>query len=107
MTGRSRRAGEGHLSRRDLLKLGLGVASGAALGEVAWPRAARGDGPPPTPIRFKPFTRELPTPGNGGIPILRPGATFTTSCAFASRNAPNKYVVHMRKARVEILPGVQ
>ena len=96
-----------HLTRRDVLKLGIGVVGAAALGDAARPRAARGDGPPPTPIRFTPFTRELPTPGNGGISILRPGATFTTACTFASGKQPNKYVVHMKKARVEIIPGVQ
>ncbi len=98
-----------HLTRRDLLKLGLGVAGAAAVGELALPGAAlaSGGGPPPTPIRFTPFTRELPTPGNGGISILKAGATFTTDCAFASGTVPNKYLVHMKRARVEIIPGVQ
>ena len=95
------------LTRRDLLKLGIGVVGAAAFGDVVRPRAARAGGPPPTPIAFTPFTRELPTLGNGGMAILKPGATFTTDCTFASGKQPNKYLVHMRKAPAEIIPGVQ
>ncbi len=50
------------LSRRELLRLGLGIVGAATLGDVARPRGARADGVPPTPIRFTPFTRELPIP---------------------------------------------
>ena len=98
--------GNFRLSRRDLLRLGLGAAGAVALGDAGRPRTARADGPPPTRIRFTPFTRELPTTGNGQIRILTPGATFATACTFASAVPPNKYVVHMKKARVEIIPGV-
>jgi FtsP/CotA-like multicopper oxidase with cupredoxin domain len=101
-----RRAEQVRLSRRELLKFGIGIAGGSVLADVARPRTARADGPPPTPIRFTPFTRELPTPGNGAIPILTPNATFATDCTFTSGKQPNKYLVHMRKAPVEIIPGV-
>jgi FtsP/CotA-like multicopper oxidase with cupredoxin domain len=106
---RRREPVESHrISRRQLLQLGLGAAGAAALGEALRGRPARADELPATPIRFTPFTRELPTPGNGGIPVLTPGAAFTTACTFAPGAArPNQYVVHMRKARVEIIPGVQ
>src|SRR5438105_8645387 len=50
------------LSRRDLWRFGIGIAGAAALGKVVGPRPAWADGPPPTPIRFTPFTRELPMP---------------------------------------------
>src|SRR2546425_2847662 len=90
------------LSRRDLVKLGFGVAGAAALGEIAGPRAARAEDPPPTPIRFTPFTRELPIP-----PTLAPAAPFATDCQFDTGVAPNFYTVLMRKAFTEIIPGVQ
>ena len=90
------------LSRRDLVKLGFGVAGAAALGEIAGPRAARAQDPPPTPIQFTPFTRELPIP-----PTLAPVAPFATDCQFDTGVAPNFYTVLMRKAFTEIIPGVQ
>jgi len=34
-------------------------------------------------------------------------APFATTCRFASSGTPNFYVVHMRKANVEIIPNVQ
>jgi FtsP/CotA-like multicopper oxidase with cupredoxin domain len=76
------------------------------LTDAGRPETARADDLPPTPIRFTPFTRELPTPGNGGIAILRPNAVFATGCTFASGKQPNEYLVHMRRAPVEIIPGV-
>jgi FtsP/CotA-like multicopper oxidase with cupredoxin domain len=94
------------LSRRDLMKLGIGIAGASVLADAGLRGTARADAPPPTPIRFTPFTRELPTPGNGGIAILRPNGTFATTCTFASGKQPNKYLVHERKAPVEIIPGL-
>jgi FtsP/CotA-like multicopper oxidase with cupredoxin domain len=94
------------LSRRDLLKLGLGVAGATALGDLALPGTARAKDLPRTPIRFTPFTRPLPIPGNG-ISVLQPEAPFTTSCQFAPGANPNFYTLTMRRAPVEIIPGVQ
>jgi FtsP/CotA-like multicopper oxidase with cupredoxin domain len=102
------------LTRRDLLKLGLGVGGSLLLGcgRAGGGRSGfSGDGSggalkkfdaPPTPIRFTPFTRPLPvqTP-------LAPGPAFATSCTFASGVTPNFYEIHERKALVEIIPGVQ
>jgi FtsP/CotA-like multicopper oxidase with cupredoxin domain len=94
------------LSRRDLLRLGIGVAGVAAVGEIARPRAAEalggGDSGPPTPIKFTPFTRELPVPVT-----LAPVAPFATTCRFTTGTAPRFYSVTMRKAFTEIIPGVQ
>jgi hypothetical protein len=91
------------LSRRDLVKLGIGIAGATAVGEIAWPRSARADGSgPPTPIRFTPFTRELPVPVT-----LAPVAPFATTCQFTTGTAPKFYRVTMKKAFTEIIPGVQ
>jgi FtsP/CotA-like multicopper oxidase with cupredoxin domain len=92
------RSGGSRLDRRDLLKLGLGTAGAAALGALAWPRPLLGDGPPPTQLRFTPFTREMPVP-----PVLSP-TTVTSSEAF--------YEVHMKPVdpnspSAEIIPNVK
>ena len=93
------------LSRRDLMKFGIGVAGVVAVGEAARPRPAQaggGDGAPPTPISFTPFTRELPMP----VTQARV-APFATARQFTSGGAPNYYTMTMRKALTEIIPGVQ
>jgi FtsP/CotA-like multicopper oxidase with cupredoxin domain len=92
------RNGVSRLDRRTLLKLGLGTAGAAAAGGLSWSRAALGDGPPPTPIRFTPFTREMPVP-----PVLTP-TTVSATEAF--------YVVHMKPVdpdspSAEIIPNVK
>jgi FtsP/CotA-like multicopper oxidase with cupredoxin domain len=89
------------LSRRDLCKLGIGVAGAAAVGRVLGPRAARAGDLPPTPIKFTPFTLELPPPV-----FHKPVAPFKTRCQFAG-TTPNYYVVHAQKAFTEIIPGVK
>jgi FtsP/CotA-like multicopper oxidase with cupredoxin domain len=97
---RRKDAGARLLGRRDVLKLGVGVAGAAAL-DLALPRAAGASGPPPTSIAFKPFTQELPLP-----PTLAPVGPFPTNQPVDPARA-RFYVVHMRKAPAEILPGVQ
>jgi FtsP/CotA-like multicopper oxidase with cupredoxin domain len=95
------------LTRRELLKLGIGVAGAAAVGGLARPRGAYADGLPTTPIRFKPFTRELPTVANGMLTVATPGAAFPTPrLTLPPGKAPNYYTITMKKAPTEILPGV-
>src|SRR6267154_1574961 len=92
----------GILSRRDLCKLGIGVAGAAAVGKMLATRPAFADGLPPTPIRFTPFTRALPMPS-----VHQPVAPFSTDCKFTTTATPNFYTVHMKKGLAEIIPGVQ
>jgi FtsP/CotA-like multicopper oxidase with cupredoxin domain len=102
----SRRSGAGSagFTRRQVVQLGLGLAGAAVLGQLARPGRARADGPPPTPIRFTPFTRELPTIANGMISVAKPVAFASTWDA--TLPGARKYLLRMRKARVEIIPGV-
>jgi FtsP/CotA-like multicopper oxidase with cupredoxin domain len=101
------------LSRRDLLRLGAGLGGSVIFGCGGGrgnPDPAAGAGrsaAPPTPIRFGPFSRELPTPANGGIRVLKPGPAFATACRFAAGVKPSFYELTMKKAYVEIIPGVQ
>jgi len=90
------------LSRRELCKFGIGVAGSAAIAKAIGPGVARADGPPPTPIRFTPFTRALPMPATH-----QPIAPFATDCKFTTSAKPNFYIVHMKTGIAEIIPGVQ
>ncbi len=88
-------------TRRDLLRAGIGAAGTAALGRVLLPSRARADGPPPTPIQFKPFSQPLPIP-----PVLGQDASpFATNPAITGSAA--YYTVRMRRGLAEIIPGVQ
>jgi spore coat protein A len=102
MSDSTSRNGGSRLDRRDLLKLGLGAAGAAALGGLAWPRAALGDGPPPTPLRFTPFSQDLPLPS-----ALTPVDPFPTAVPLDSASPAAFYEVHMRRGLAEIIPGVE
>jgi FtsP/CotA-like multicopper oxidase with cupredoxin domain len=94
------------ITRRALLKGSL--AAGGSL--LAAPLLFRGgealaDDFIRTPIRFTPFTRELPVPET-----LQPVARFATRCVFeppAVASATKFYVITQRRGMAEIIPGVQ
>jgi FtsP/CotA-like multicopper oxidase with cupredoxin domain len=97
------------LSRRDLLRLGIAVGGSTLIADALAPRRASSDGGGGggdvgrTPIRFTPFSVPLPMPAD--MPVV---PAFTQNCVFeaAVSTAPVFHEVHMRKAIVQIIPGV-
>ncbi|HEX7625338.1 MAG TPA: multicopper oxidase domain-containing protein [Anaeromyxobacteraceae bacterium] len=106
--GRNRisRLGSHQLTRRRVLELGLG-AGAALVGSALLPRGAWASGLPSTPIRFQPFTRELPTIANGQLTVLKSQPAFATGCTFPVTAKPNFYAITMKRAQAEIIPGVK
>jgi FtsP/CotA-like multicopper oxidase with cupredoxin domain len=107
-----------HLSRRDLLKLGIFVGGAGLMGYGLTPGTVRADrgrgrnsgpgggfggGLQRTPIRFTPFSVSMP------VPSLMPAVpAFARGCEFGVPTGPDPvfHEVHMRRATVQILPGV-
>ena len=95
--------GEGpFLGRRTLLKIGIGAAGAAVLGELGRPGSALADGAATTPIRFTPFSEPLPIP-----PRLEPVAPFPTAAPYDWTKPAAFYLVRMRPGVARILPGVE
>ncbi len=95
--------GPSYLTRRDLLRLGVAVGGSALFGALA-PRRAGADGDVArTRIRFTPFGVEMPAPE-----LMPAVADFGRRCAFgvSTGAVPVFHEVHMRKAIVQIIPGV-